>query len=91
MHFEQTSQISQPPNIHILSPFLPPLLLTLHSAQLPQMLPSKLSNVHTVPLEQHHATEQVKIQPKGRAAQSTPRLPFPVCDAEPEQVKAPPF
>lgn len=27
MHFKQTSQISQPPNIYILSPFLPPLLL----------------------------------------------------------------
>lgn len=49
---------------------------TLHSAQHPRLLPSKLFNVHTVSPEQHHDTEQVEIQPKGRAAQNTPHLPF---------------
>lgn len=59
---------------HLLSFFL--YLYPTFCSQYPQLLPGKLFNVHAVSPEQHHATEQVKIQPKGRAAQNTPSLPL---------------
>lgn len=64
----------QIPTFHLLSFFL--YLYPTFCSQYPQLLPGKLFNVRTVSPEQHHATEQVKIRPKDRAAQNTPSLPL---------------
>lgn len=64
------------PQISILSPFLHPLLPPCILLNPHDCYQVKLFNVHPVSPEQHRATEQAKIQPKGRGAHNTPYLPL---------------